>query len=199
MIYDNLSYPSLSGKLAYIGGGSISAELCYHYSRLKPTWNRLKLTSIEYPITVRPARLEEAEFLTQESFRSKASWGYPDSWLKIWTDELTVTKEMISDWITFVVEVDGHVIACWARSPIQSEKTSPGLLFVAPEHQGKGYGRILAEAVKNEAKRKGLKFFTLEADANAAPFYEKVRGKQIGTQPSLLTPGRILPIIRFDL
>lgn len=157
------------------------------------------MTTKGYPIVVRLAKQEEIEFLTQESFRAKASWGYPDTWLKIWTDELTVTQEMISDWITFVIEVDGLVVGCWARSPIQSETTSPGVLFVAPEHHGKGYGRLLAEAVKNEAKRRGLKFFTLEADANAAPFYEKVGGKQIGTQPSLLIPGRVLPIIRFDL
>lgn len=153
----------------------------------------------QHRIIVRSARLDEAAFLTHESFRAKASWGYPDSWLKLWADELTVTQEMIQEWITFVVEVGGVVVACWARSPVQSESASPGLLFVAPEHHGKGYGRLLSDAVIMEAKRRGIEFFTIEADPNAALFYIKIGGKQIGTQLSPVIPNRILPIIRFDL
>lgn len=150
-------------------------------------------------LIVRPAYREEAEFLTQLSFRSKASWGYPDSWLQAWSDELTITQDRIINWITFVVEVDGVIAACWCRSPIESETTSAGVLFVAPEHMGKGYGRLLSEAVKKEALRRGLRFFTLEADLNAKSFYEKIGGEIVGEQASLLIPGRILPIVRFNL
>lgn len=148
---------------------------------------------------IRKPKPEEAEELTKLSFRSKAYWDYPDEWLKAWTTELTVTTEMIENWIAYLIEVDKRIVGFWAREPIESEKTSRGLLFIAPEVIGKGYGKLLSEAVLQEAKKRGLRFFTIEADPNAIPFYIKIGGKKIGEQPSLVIPGRMCPIIRFDL
>lgn len=149
-------------------------------------------------VITRPARIEELEELTRLSFLSKASWGYPDSWLQAWAKELTVTEEMIAHWIAIVLEIEGQIVGFWGRSPIESEYTSPGFFFIVPEHGGKGYGRILVEAMKKEAIKRSLRYCTLEADVNALPFYLKVGRKKIGEQPSLLIPGRICPIIRFD-
>lgn len=149
-------------------------------------------------VRIRPARIEEAELLTRISLQAKNSWGYPNTWLEAWSEEITITHEMINEWITFVVEVDGQVVAGWSRSPCESETTSPGVLFVSPEQMGKGYGRLLGEAVIKEAKLRGLKRLTIEADPNAVSFYEKIGGKVIGEQASLLIPNRILPIIRFE-
>lgn len=150
-------------------------------------------------IILRRPRLGEKDLLTELSFRSKASWGYPENWLEAWRCELTVTDEMITEWMGFVVEVDQQIVGAWLRAPIESDTTSPGLFFISPEHMRQGYGRLLAEAVKQEAKRRGLRYFTLEADSNATAFYEKVGGRKVGEQASLLIEGRIVPIIRFDL
>jgi GNAT superfamily N-acetyltransferase len=154
---------------------------------------------MEKQIIVRPARPEEADELTKLSFRSKAYWGYPNAWLTAWTQELTVTKNMVENWITYVVEVNLKIVGFWGRSPIESETTSPGLLFIAPEHMGQGYGRLLGDAIKKAALERGVRFFTVEADPNATSFYLKIGGKNIGDQPSLIIPGRICSVIRFDL
>jgi GNAT superfamily N-acetyltransferase len=153
---------------------------------------------MEKQVTIRAPRLDEIEELTRLSFHSKAYWGYPESWLAAWADELTVTKDIINNWIAYVVELNQEIVGFWARAPIESETTSPGLCFIAPEHMGQGFGRLLGEAVKSEAVKRGIRFFTLEADPNAVPFYLKIGGKMIREQASLIIPGRMCPVIRFD-
>lgn len=148
---------------------------------------------------IRPAKPIEATALTKLSYRAKAYWGYPKEWLEAWKEELTVTPSMIEESISYVAEFREEIVGFWCRSIGNTDKVSFGLLSVAPEHMGNGCGRLLWEAIKEEACKRGINHFIIEADPNAIPFYLKIGGKQIGVQESKVIPGRILPIFRFEL
>lgn len=92
---------------------------------------------------VRQARPSEAEEMTHLSFRSKAYWGYPEEWIELWRKDLSVTSEMLEKYIAFVVECDGQIVGFWCRDPVQSEEVSHGLLFIEPNHMGKGCAKML--------------------------------------------------------
>ena len=47
-------------------------------------------------ITIRLARLDEAEQLTQLALRSKASWGYSEEFMAACRDELTLTAARLA-------------------------------------------------------------------------------------------------------
>lgn len=157
------------------------------------------MKKIKYKI--RPAKMEEAKELTALAKRSKAYWGYSEEWIETWEDQLTVTPEMIHDFVAYVAEYDGKIKGFWCRSVKEANDSSPsrGLLFVEPEAIGTGCGRQLWEAVKSTLIKKGVKSFIFEADPNAVSFYIKMGAQKIGEKESPVIPGRKIPILKFDL
>lgn len=149
-------------------------------------------------LKVRPAEPQEANKLTTLAFASKAHWGYPQEWLEAWHEDLTVTPDMIKNSIAFVVELNDEIVGFWCRSAKESSEPSPGMLFIHPNHMGKGIGRLLFEVIKEEALKRGITYFTIEADPNAVPFYEKMGAERIGEKESTAVPGRKIPILRFN-
>lgn len=147
---------------------------------------------------IRFAKSDEAKELTQLAFLSKAHWGYSPEWLESWRDDLTVTPELIKNSIAFVAELNGKIVGFWCRSVNDSTEPSQGLLFIHPDHMGKGVGKLLFKAVKEDAIKRGIYSFTIEADPNAVPFYEKMGAKKIGEKESAVIVGRKIPILRFD-
>jgi predicted N-acetyltransferase YhbS len=149
--------------------------------------------------TIRPATPEDAKALTAITFRSKASWGYPESWINQWRDELTVTPKMLNEWLSFVAELKGQIVGFWSRSAIQTDEVSPGFLFIDPDHFGKGVAMKLWHEMKSALINEGVRHFTVEADPNAVAFYEKIGGIVIGEKDSLTIKGRKLPLIKIQL
>lgn len=147
---------------------------------------------------IRFAKPHEAEELTQLAFLSKAHWGYSPEWIELWREDLTVTPELIQNSIAFVAELNGEIMGFWCRSANESSEPSQGLLFIHPDHMGKGVGKLLFKAVKEDALKRGIHFFTIEADPNAVPFYEKMGAEKIGEKESSVIPGRKIPILRFN-
>jgi len=43
-------------------------------------------------IVIKKPKPEDAEELTKVAIASKKHWGYPDRWLDLWKDELTMIK-----------------------------------------------------------------------------------------------------------
>lgn len=148
--------------------------------------------------TIRPAKPQEANELTALAFMSKAHWGYPPEWLEAWREDLTVTPEMIENSIAFVAELDDVIIGFWCRSARESLEPSPGMLFIHPEHIGKGIGKLLFKAIKEDAIKRGITFFIIEADPNAEQFYKKMGAEKIGEKESPVVAGRKIPILRFN-
>jgi len=148
---------------------------------------------------IRPALPSEAETLSTLAFISKAYWGYPKEWLEAWKDELAVTPEMIQSSISFVAELDGQIVGFWCRAAADSLEPSEGRLFIHPDHIKQGLGRRLWDAVRESAANRGIRFFTFEADPNAAAFYIKMGAQKVGEKESTVVPGRMFPIVRFEI
>ncbi|NJN50791.1 MAG: GNAT family N-acetyltransferase, partial [Gammaproteobacteria bacterium] len=72
-------------------------------------------------------------------------------------------------------------------------------LFVEPRHIGAGHGlRLLAHAVAT-AQSRGVARIVIQADPNAAGFYESCGARRIGSRPSASIAGRRLPLYVLDV
>jgi GNAT superfamily N-acetyltransferase len=66
-------------------------------------------------------------------------------------------------------------------------------LFVEPGRLRAGTGRLLFEWAIRTARELGAIRLTIEADPEAAGFYEKMGAQLVGTAPSGSIPGRTIP------
>ena len=146
-------------------------------------------------ISVRAARLGEAEALTALCLRSKAHWGYDDAFMRLSRASLTVNDAEIASGCVLVAERQGLVFGV-ARVEPDGEL---GLMFVDPRVLNRGAGRVLFEAAVALARRLGAKRMAILAEPNAAPFYERMGARFVSQGPSDSIPGRTLPLYEYDL
>ncbi|WP_321919900.1 GNAT family N-acetyltransferase [Burkholderia cepacia] len=154
---------------------------------------------IHKPFTVRAARTADAGELTRLARISKAHWGYPKDWLDLWQGDLTIAPETIDGSIGYVAESAEAIIGFWVRASSESDRPTPGWLFVHPDHMGRGIARALWEAVRKESASRGIRSFVIEADPNAVPFYLTIGAEKIGEKESSVVPGRFFPILRITI
>ncbi len=147
---------------------------------------------------VRPARSSEAPELTELALRSKAYWGYGETFLAACRAELTLGPADIGPRRTAVAEEDGRVLGFTTLEGAPPAGVL-GMMFAEPDAVGRGVGRLLFGHVVSEARRLGFARFTIDADPNAEPFYRAMGAVRIGATPSGSIPGRELPLLEFTL
>ncbi len=152
-------------------------------------------------IHLRPARLEEAEYLSALVIRSKAYWGYSADFMAACAGELRVERESLTNSLfrCTVAEL-GQAIAGYyllqRRSPTQWELEA---LFVDPPHLGQGIGRQLIEHAKSTTASLGAGSILIQSDPHAASFYRAVGGRRLNHRESDSIPGRFLPVFSIDV
>lgn len=150
-------------------------------------------------ISIRRVDPEEANVLTQIALSAKAHWDYPKRWMEIWAPQLTFSPESLEENESWVALVDNNPIAFY----ILRDKAGNAWiedLWVLPEYIGKGVGKQLFNHAISRARQMGYKTLQLEADPNAAGFYEKMGMYKIGERHSKVDGHpRILPIMEMDL
>ncbi len=73
------------------------------------------------------------------------------------------------------------------------------LLFVSDAYQGKGFGRMLMDSVKHEAKGRGLKALKIISHPPAEKFYLAMGAQKVGeVEPSEIIPWR-RPILSLTI
>ncbi len=148
---------------------------------------------------IRHAEVSEADQLTALAIRSQGSWGYPQAWMDLWRERLTITPEIIKNSISLVAEYEGVIRGFWCRSfENNAEKPTRGFLFVEPDFIRKGCGKQLFQAMKEELVKRNITSFNIIAEPNALSFYLRMGGEKI-LEIESPTPIRMLPVIRFDL
>jgi GNAT superfamily N-acetyltransferase len=147
---------------------------------------------------IRAAAATEAEFLSGLALRSKAHWGYDESFIAACRDELAMLPPEIESRRTAVAEQDGGILGFVTLEGSPPEGTL-GMMFVEPHAIGRGVGRRLFEHAVATAREIGFERFTIDADPNAEPFYLAMGAVRIGTVPSGAIPGRMLPLLAVTI
>jgi GNAT superfamily N-acetyltransferase len=148
-------------------------------------------------LTFRPASQKDAEGLTELTIASKAHWGYDEAFMALARPVLAVTGEYLDANECWVAESDGRTIG-WFSLVEQPDVLLLDNLFLLPGHIGSGLGRQMWQHALSRAAARGAERLTLEADPNAAGFYERMGAVRIGTVTAAST-GRELPVYEIAL
>jgi N-acetylglutamate synthase-like GNAT family acetyltransferase len=149
--------------------------------------------------TIREARADEAGSLSELAFRAKAYWGYSDAFMAACRDELTYPPELIEAGGFAVAEVGGDLAGFYALSKVSPNTGELDAVFVDPERIGSGVGRALLDHALAAGGDAGLERIIVQADPNAAEFYERAGALRIGERESGSIAGRMLPLYEFHL
>lgn len=145
-------------------------------------------------MVIRPAAIGDIDALTDLALRSKAWWGYDETFIEKCRDELTLTTERIAVEDIRVAEMDGVIIGFVSVMDGSLED-----LFVEPDRIGAGTGSALFEVAKTITRDDGHRTLRIEADPNAARWYRSKGAIDIGEIPSGSIPGRMLPLLELRL
>jgi GNAT superfamily N-acetyltransferase len=112
-------------------------------------------------------------------------------------DELRVRPEHITT-VDLWVAIDQKGIAGFCRIGVAAEPESAEVesIFVEPDRQGQGVGKLLWAKLRDEAQTRGFSHLVLDADPFATAFYESMGCQKIGQSPSGSIQGRMLPRYR---
>lgn len=148
-------------------------------------------------LSLRPARVDEAGMLTALVRRSKASHGYDAAFMEQLIGDTRILAEQIAAEPMMVAERAGRVVAFAHLMPVDMPDTIYlENLYVDPDVQKVGVGRMLFEWALAEAARRGYAWLEWDADPNAAAFYRRMGGIQISESESAIFPGRKIPKFR---
>jgi GNAT superfamily N-acetyltransferase len=140
-----------------------------------------------------------ADALTRIAHAAKRHWGYPEKWITLWRDDLTLTPDFISNNAVFEAKRGEELIGFYALT-FEDEKAELEHLWVRPDHIGQGAGRRLFEhAVSRAASMKAV-VIEIASDPNAEGFYLKMGARRIGEIVSTIEGSRrALPRLVFDI
>lgn len=150
-------------------------------------------------VRIRRGKGEDAAELTRLARLSKASWGYPEAWLREWESELEISAEYIQRNAVFVAESEcGPVgVAGVGEGP---EGPEIGHLWISAEAQGQGLGRTLVDRAREAAGQEQWTSLRIVSDPFAQPFYEKLGAIQVGEiNAPVAGTERTLPVLRLEV
>ena len=130
--------------------------------------------------------------------RSKAVWGYDTAFMDACVAELTLTRADLATIDVALIDGDNGPVAV-AQVAVEKDTADLLKLFVDPGAMGSGYGRRLFLWAVERARARGAMAMSIEADPDAAPFYEKMGAVRVGRAPSGSIPGRFLPRLSLGL
>jgi GNAT superfamily N-acetyltransferase len=125
------------------------------------------------------AKPEDAARLSEIAFAAKRHWGYPDRWMELWRDALTLTPEFVAGHETFAAVVDGQIVGFYALDG-KNNRLHLLHLWVLPGWMGQGIGRSLFGHASERAKALGFRELEIESDPNAEGFYQRLGARRVG-------------------
>jgi len=147
--------------------------------------------------TVRPAKSEDADALTQIAFEAKAHWGYPAHWMEHWRHAWTITPEFLQSHPTWVGEQDGRSVAFASLTPL-GRRARLEHLWVQPQFHRRGLGKALFQTVVRAAAAQGWAALEIESDPNAEAFYRHLGAQRIGQNDAAMEGhSRALPVLEY--
>ena len=149
-------------------------------------------------LKIRQGIPQDAPTLSDLAFRSKAHWGYDKKFMEDCREELTYRASNFPA-IYFGVLEDPMILGFYALDIHTNKQFELTALFVEPDYISHGYGKALLNHAKIQAKVFGAKEMIVQSDPFAEKFYQSMGGINIGERESDSIPGRILPLLKFEL
>jgi len=149
-------------------------------------------------IRLRPVRPDELAELTELCLRSKAVWGYDAAFMAACRAELTLQPRHLDTPMQVAETENGEVVGL-AQIKVDGSEAELARLFIEPGVLRTGAGRLLFAWAAAEAHRLGAVRMTIDADPDAAAFYQRMGARLDGEVPSGSIPGRMLPRLVFTL
>ena len=156
---------------------------------------------------IRRASPKDAAILTEVAHEAKEYWGYPESWIQFWKEDLTITPAFIEANHIFLAD-SGDVVAGFysivmqrpGNAPSGTTKAELEHMWVKPEHIGAGVGRDLFLHALETAAFLNAAALEISADPNAEGFYKRMGATRIGEVHSEIEgQTRTLPRLTIDL
>ena len=148
---------------------------------------------------IRRARPAEAGILSALALRSKAHWGYDADFLAACRDDLTLSPDEIATSTVYVFDA-GDTPSGFYRLVVQDDGVAAlDDLFVEPAAMGQGVGKRLWRHAVSTARKLGCSEMVWQSDPQAEGFYLAMGARRAGDSESTVTPGRMLPLMRFRL
>jgi GNAT superfamily N-acetyltransferase len=149
--------------------------------------------------TIRRAFPADAGALSALALRSKAYWGYDSNFLAACRDDLTLTAEDIETSTVYLIDGEASPLGFY-RLLLQDDGVAElDALFVEPAAMGQGVGKQLWRHAVATAANFGCSEMVWQSDPQAEGFYLALGGQRAGESESTVIPGRLLPLMRFQL
>ncbi|KJM86846.1 GCN5 family acetyltransferase [Enterobacter roggenkampii] len=128
-------------------------------------------------MTLRKATPQEAETLwniRNQAIRHGCTTSYDAEVIARWTPDLMPERyrQMVIEYPFYVVEDEKGDVA--ATGYLDLDTHSLEAIFTLPAASGKGMATRIIEALKHEARSRGITRLTLDATPNAQSFYQKL-------------------------
>ncbi|GAB6151902.1 GNAT family N-acetyltransferase [Desulfosporosinus burensis] len=157
-------------------------------------------------IMIRPADAVDRDILTSISFAAKRYWKYPEEYIDVWKDELTITLDYINKNEVHLAMVEGKVVGFISIVEVKDDFQTGELLirkgfwldhiFINPDFIGKRVGSKLISFAKESCRRKNITSLQILSDPYAKGFYDKVGAQFIEEVPSNIR-GRFVSLYKF--
>ena len=109
---------------------------------------------------------------------------------------LTISREYLEANDCWIADVDGKTVGWFSLVEVPDGFLLDNF-FLLPAYIGSGVGRRMWEEALQRARGRGAKRLTLEADPNAAGFYERMGARLTGSVTAPGT-GRQLPTYEIE-
>lgn len=145
------------------------------------------------------AKTEDAEILTAIAFAAKRHWGYPETWIQAWSDELTISEKDLRSQLIYKAVDPEKIIGLYALK-LEEQEAEFTALWVLPKAMGVGIGRALFEHAESTAKSNGVTRLTITSDPHAEGFYRRMGASVYGQHPARMDDRpRFLPLMEKRL
>jgi len=154
-------------------------------------------------IQIKKAGETENKILTEIAFEAKRHWNYPEEYYQTWQDELTVSKEYISENKVFTVYYHDQIVGFYSIVENKKDFYSGNVfvekgfwlehIFIKPAFHNQGIGRILLDHAKQVSRKLGISGLLIFVDPNAKGFYDKTGAMFLYNSQSSI-PDREIPV-----
>lgn len=149
-------------------------------------------------VSLRPMKTDDLAIVSQLGINAKQSWGYDAGQMRVFADQLILSREVFAGLLEAEVAcLEGEIVGYYTLRLRADGKTELEHLFVAPKWFHQGIGSLLFKRAMRQAAQQGVEKLTIIADPNSSGFYEKFGAKKVGDHQSRI-PNRLIPIYEIE-